>query len=326
MNGQAELDLLDNICANTNLHETKHKKVSKHTKTKKEKVVVVSNSSDSESEHSESCSETETTSTSECTPVIERGPRGKRGKRGYPGYYLPNGVILLWYGDECSIPQGWAVCDGRTVNGRTTPNLRGRFVLGYAAVGATGPNYPLDFAATIGLTGGEQYHSLTLDELPAHNHGLTGGVEGSSAGSTGNYPSLFTGTSGAHDHGAFTGITGSHVHGITDPGHIHTSNATGGTGTANFPTLGLVTSNGINTAKDGLDSTDGEPNLYANPIGLTINNNTTGITVNLAGDHAHSIATDGNHNHSVTMRSVGENVPHNTMPPFYVLIYIMKIY
>ena len=50
LNGQAELDLLDSICANSNLNEKTHKKVSKDTKSKKEKVVVVSDSSDSESD------------------------------------------------------------------------------------------------------------------------------------------------------------------------------------------------------------------------------------------------------------------------------------
>jgi microcystin-dependent protein len=306
LNGQAELDLLDSICANTNLNEKTHKKVSKDTKSKKEKVVVVSDSSDSESDYSDSSSETETTSTSECTPVIERGPRGKRGKRGYPGYYLPNGVILLWYGDECSIPQGWAVCDGRIVNGRTTPNLRGRFVLGYAAVGATGPNYPLDFAATLGSTGGEQYHQLTLNELPAHNHGNTGNVNGSTAGSTGNYPSLFTGVSGAHNHNAFTGVTGQHT---------HTSNANGGN-------LGLAFINGAGTP-GSIDTTSGEVNCKPYDSSQT---GLPALSIDPAGNHAHSIAIDGSHDHSVTLRSVGQNVPHNTMPPYYVLIYIMKIY
>lgn len=307
LNGQAELDLLDSICANSNLNKKTNKKVSKDTKSKKEKVVVVSDSSDSQSDYSDSSSETETTSTSECTPVIERGPRGKRGKRGYPGYYLPNGVILLWYGDECSIPQGWAVCDGRTVNGRTTPNLRGRFVLGYAAVGATGPNYPLDFAATLGSTGGEQYHQLTLDELPAHNHGNTGNVNGSTAGTSGNYPSLFTGVSGAHNHGAFTGVTGQHT---------HTNNTSNNQGSTENPTYSLSTYTNTNTMNAAVNDGN-EPNLYAGPVALVINS---------AGDHAHSIEIDGSHDHSVTLRSVGQNVPHNTMPPYYVLIYIMKIY
>ena len=185
--------------------------------------------------------------------------------------------------------------------------MRGRFVLGYAAVGATGPNYPLDFAAILGSTGGEQSHQLTLDELPAHNHGNTGNVNGSNAGTTGNYPSLFTGVSGAHNHGALTGLTGQ---------HSHTSNANGGNGTVQNPAYSLSTYTGNNTMNATVNNGN-EPDLYASSVALVINS---------AGDHAHSIAIDGSHDHSVTLRSVGENVPHNTMPPFYVLIYIMKIY
>ena len=71
------------------------------------------------------------------------------------------------------------------------------------------------------------------------------------------------------------------------PSHSHSSNATGGT-------RGLVTSDGNNTA-DGsaLDSTSGEPNLYAGPVALTINN-------------------------------TGGDASHNVMQPFIVLRYLIK--
>ena len=42
---------------------------------------------------------------------------------------LPSGSIVAFSGGE--IPAGWTVCDGRaTSTGRTTPDLRDRFVLG----------------------------------------------------------------------------------------------------------------------------------------------------------------------------------------------------
>lgn len=65
------------------------------------------------------------------------------------------GMITLWYGSVDSVPEGWALCDGS--NG--TPDLRGRFVLG-----GGGDEY------SIGATGGEATHTLSVDELPAHNH------------------------------------------------------------------------------------------------------------------------------------------------------------
>jgi microcystin-dependent protein len=57
------------------------------------------------------------------------------------------------------------------------------------------------------------------------------------------------------------------------PSHSHTSNAIGGT-------IGLITSNGANTAGGGLDSTAGEPNLYTSPAALTIDNNGSGSAHN----------------------------------------------
>lgn len=39
---------------------------------------------------------------------------------------LPQGIIMLWHGDDKNVPEGWAICDGNS----GTPDLRGRFVMG----------------------------------------------------------------------------------------------------------------------------------------------------------------------------------------------------
>lgn len=83
-------------------------------------------------------------------------------------------------------PRGWAVCNGGLlpVNGNQAlfsligtffggdgrkdfglPDLRGR-----AIVGATALTRPLDVAYTIGETAGSETVSLTLDQMPPHNH------------------------------------------------------------------------------------------------------------------------------------------------------------
>lgn len=49
---------------------------------------------------------------------------------------------------------GWHICDG--TNG--TPDLRGRFILG-----ASGSH-------AVGSTGGEENHTLTIEEMPSHKH------------------------------------------------------------------------------------------------------------------------------------------------------------
>jgi len=43
---------------------------------------------------------------------------------------MPIGAIVSWSGSVESLPQNWAPCDGRTVNGIKTPDLRGRFLRG----------------------------------------------------------------------------------------------------------------------------------------------------------------------------------------------------
>jgi hypothetical protein len=42
---------------------------------------------------------------------------------------VPLGGVIMWSGSTA--PTGWALCDGRTVNGYKTRNLKGRFVVGY---------------------------------------------------------------------------------------------------------------------------------------------------------------------------------------------------
>lgn len=70
---------------------------------------------------------------------------------------LPAGVIVMWSGAINAIPAGWALCDGSS--GR--PDLRDRFIVGAGAKYA------------VGNTGGEEKHTLTVAELPAHSHSTT---------------------------------------------------------------------------------------------------------------------------------------------------------
>ena len=69
---------------------------------------------------------------------------------------IPVGGIIMWSGDSGHIPDGWALCNGQ--NG--TPNLSGKFVVGYSAS-------DLDYA--IGKTGGEAKHRLSESEMPSHS-------------------------------------------------------------------------------------------------------------------------------------------------------------
>lgn len=94
---------------------------------------------------------------------------------------VPVGLVAMWSGNPATAFNangqgvgdltGWALCDGR--NG--SPDLRGRFIVGLS--NADGNNYGYtngekNVAAytTVGNNGGERTHTLTIAEMPSHNH------------------------------------------------------------------------------------------------------------------------------------------------------------
>lgn len=85
---------------------------------------------------------------------------------------IPIGVIVMWYGAENAVPAGWAICNGQTVNGVTTPNLTGRFVVGAGADSTYKASDGGD-AYQPGAKGGERTHKLSTQEMPSHTHSIT---------------------------------------------------------------------------------------------------------------------------------------------------------
>ena len=182
---------------------------------------------------------------------------------------VPGGIICMWSGQVNNIPGGWALCDGQ--NG--TPDLRDRFILG------AGRKYG------VGVTGGEERHTLVVNEMPSHIHGVSG----------------YTSSSGLHTHTntLSTNKAGTHTHtvSVNNTGNFHRASSSGGGGTANC----LVAASGVtNTSSE-------------------------------SGEHSHtvtgSIANNGEHTHTVNFSSMseGQNYPHNNMPPYYALCFIMKL-
>lgn len=78
----------------------------------------------------------------------------------WPTGGVPIGGIIMWSGSVEDIPGGWALCDG----GNGTPNLRDRFLVG------AGNSY------SVGDVGGENVHTLTASEMPAHDHTVNFGL------------------------------------------------------------------------------------------------------------------------------------------------------
>lgn len=165
---------------------------------------------------------------------------------------------------------GWLICDGRTV---TVADFRFLFdTIGYSFGGSNDtfvlPNPAGKVAAAVGTgtdinmststfvlgsTFGEYMHTLTIPEMPSHNHGVGYADQGPS--------SINTSNAGSHNHGGSTGAAGfqasgenvfggigatvadeqgTHTHTIsTDGAHTHVMNPAGGSNTHNNvqPTL-----------------------------------------------------------------------------------------
>lgn len=113
-------------------------------------------------------------------PAGPTGPRGATGERGPAGVdaKLPAGTITMFAGSTA--PAGWLICDGRSVSSTDFPEL-------YAVIGTTYGGYGSNFQlpdlrgrfpvgkdtgtfASLGGKGGEEKHTLTIAEMPAHQH------------------------------------------------------------------------------------------------------------------------------------------------------------
>lgn len=83
---------------------------------------------------------------------------------------MPVGGIIMWSGDLVTLPDGWELCDGGTVNGVAIPDLRGKFIVGH---GTTQNVATSDVAKTYNDIdeGGEHFDQLSVNEMPNHTHG-----------------------------------------------------------------------------------------------------------------------------------------------------------
>ncbi len=80
---------------------------------------------------------------------------------------IPYGGIIMWSGDPLDLPDGWQLCDGSSYtdkdsNLQNTPDLRGRFIVGYDGGDP-------DYDAT-GKVGGDKEVLLLLEHMPSHSH------------------------------------------------------------------------------------------------------------------------------------------------------------
>lgn len=103
---------------------------------------------------------------------------------------FPKGTILMFNGASSEIPEGWAICDGS--NG--TPNLIEKFIKAGTSSGVTGGNPNNEV-------------TLTVDNMPTHNHDLLGSATTDTDGGHYHYTSANDGSSTSITQGEGTSAT-----------------------------------------------------------------------------------------------------------------------
>lgn len=176
---------------------------------------------------------------------------------------------------------GWLKCDGRSV---AVADFEFLFnVIGYS-YGGSGDNFNLPNAAgrVPGVTGtgtdangstfsialgssiGEYQHTLTVGEMPTHNHGVS-----SSVGNVSTNLEL-------------TSLDGTHTHGVTDPGHAHSGTTDGGGSAAESEMVSGTLPLNMNVSGSG-----------SHTHTFTTNISTTGISIVPNGAHRHTLSSMG---------------------------------
>ena len=198
-----------------------------------------------------------------------------------------------------------------------------------------------------GTAGGAAYHTLTVAEMPAHDHSATETAAG------GHTHGASTGSAGAHAHSGSTNNAGNHYHTGTTNGagdHAHTRgsmNITGSfsgvgdvgdepsysgafykTGERTVPVSNsgdpdYVTGFDASRSWTGSTSTNGSHShsFSTSWSGLHAHS----ISISSAGAHTHSvaIAAAGAHTHAITIGRTGSGAAFSILPP-YIAVYMWR--
>ena len=177
-----------------------------------------------------------------------------------------------------------------------------------------------------GTTGGAVYHTLTVQEMPAHDHSAT---ETAAGGHTHN---ASTGTAGAHSHSGSTNSAGNHA---------HTRGSMNITGYIDMARRGGATRGGAGGAMYYGSSFNAQIKIGDNDDwgsriefdasrawgGETSQNGAHShwLSISSAGAHTHSvaIAAAGAHTHAITIGKTGSGAAFSILPP-YIAVYMWR--
>ena len=175
--------------------------------------------------------------------------------------------------------------DPSTLFGGVWQRLKDTFLL------ANGDTYAAD------TTGGSATKTITVNNLPAHNHSVN--------------------SSGAHTHTATTSTTGNHSH---TRGSMNITGNFGGT-----DVQGSYYGNGafsITSRGNYRDAGGSYESNYGKNMNFDASRSWSGST-STAGNHSHTLTTTSNGAHTHTTNNTGGSQPINIMPP-YTTVYVWK--
>lgn len=223
-------------------------------------------------------------------------------------------VLCFDYGTGKGIDcwEGWAVCNGTTHYSKrfkknvVTPDFTDRFIV------QTGGAYIVDDV------GGTASVTLTVAEMPSHNHGVADPGHTHAIDDPGHDHGVtdpghsHSGSTTPHVHTFTTGSAGAHSHLIPE---IPQSIGSGGTGAsaANSPvTYGNSDTQGTHTHSGTTDAAGGAVTTTNSYTGIDVTNAFTGIT--------NTPNTTG-----ITTQNQGSGNPHENLPPYYAALYVIYI-
>ena len=176
-----------------------------------------------------------------------------------------------------------------------------------------------------GTTGGAAYHTLTVAEMPAHDHSATETEAGAHA------HEASTGSAGAHSHSGQTNAAGDHAH---TRGSMNITGAFWNLGTAPQGTNGAIYTGGAPTNPAWIDSH--VRTVSGTSINFDASRSWTGwtstngnhshwLSISSAGAHTHSvaIAAAGAHTHAITIGKTGSGAAFSILPP-YIAVYMWR--
>lgn len=200
------------------------------------------------------------------------------------------------------------------------PDLNARTLFGIDGMGSSatgrlaGALFSSGNATTLGSSGGEATHTLTIAESAAHTHTGTTNANAAfqmtfttgavSAGT----PAGTISSAGSHNHGAATGLeSANHTHDVSSMGSAGSHNHGGATGleSANLHT---ITADPVSSVTRTFANVQGG-NLGS--VSYVSDVNFTTAQFSVGPDHTHSIGNDGSHTHSGSTGTQSANHTHS---------------